>query len=273
MIVVSAATGEYGRLVVDRLLDRVPAAQVAVAVRDVGKATDMADRGVEVRYGDYDEPDSLRQAFKGADRLLFISGPSEGLGERVDQHRGVVEAVRDAGVGHVAYTSGLGAEFVDEGLLGEHQATERALEESGVPYTALRHPIYSDFFLNPWLMGAVEAGELTSSTQGRGMNTAFRSDLAEAAANLLCSDATPAKSYDFTGALWTYPQLATVLSEVSGRPVSYREVDTDEGFMAMIGPIIRSGGFEIQAPDLEEVLGRPAISLEQAVAGALQPAA
>lgn len=75
MIVVSAATGEFGRLVVDQLLNRVPASDVAVAVRDVHKAADLADRGVQVRYGDYDEPGSLRDSFNGADRLLFISAP------------------------------------------------------------------------------------------------------------------------------------------------------------------------------------------------------
>lgn len=273
MIVVSAATGAYGRLVVDRLLDRLPAAQVAVAVRDVAKAQDLAERGVDVRYGDYDDLDGLRRAFEDADRLLFISGHSDGSGERVEQHQRVIDAARDAGVGHIAYTSGLGADFVEEGLLGEHRATERALDDSGVPYSALRHPIYSDFFINPWLVQAVEAGELTSSTQGRGMNTAFRSDLAEAAATLLCHRTPPRTSYDFTGPMWTYPQLATVLSTTSGRPVPYRETeaDTDEGFMAMIGPIIRAGGFELQTGDLETVLGRPATDLQHAVTRALQP--
>ena len=72
----SAATGEFGRLVVDQLLNRVPASDVAVAVRDVHKAADLADRGAQLRYGDYDEPDSLRDSFNCADQLLFISAPS-----------------------------------------------------------------------------------------------------------------------------------------------------------------------------------------------------
>jgi uncharacterized protein YbjT (DUF2867 family) len=80
MIVVSAATGEFGRLVVDQLLYRVPASDVAVAVHDVHKAADLADRGVQLRYGDYEEPDSLRDSFNGADQLLFISAPTLGSG-------------------------------------------------------------------------------------------------------------------------------------------------------------------------------------------------
>lgn len=272
MIVVSAATGEFGRLVIDRLLDRVPAAEVAVAVRDVSKAQDMADRGVDVRYGDYDDPSSLRRAFAGADTLLFISSPDIESGQRVDQHRRVIEAARDADVTSIVYTSGLGANFIDDGILGEHHATELALAESGVPHTVLRHPIYSEFCLNPGLLAAVEAGELTSSTNGRGMNTATRADLAEAAAVVL-TESAPAASYDFTGVLWTYPELATVLSDLSGRPVSYREVDGDEGFLTVIGPAIRSGAFELQTGDLASVLGRPPTSLRDVVAGVVRHAA
>jgi NAD(P)H dehydrogenase (quinone) len=76
MIGLSAATGEFGRLVVDQLLNRVPASDVAVAVRDVRKAADLADRGGQLRYGDFEEPDSLRDSFNGADQLLFVFAAS-----------------------------------------------------------------------------------------------------------------------------------------------------------------------------------------------------
>jgi NAD(P)H dehydrogenase (quinone) len=95
----------------------VPASGVAVAVRDVHKAADLADRGVQVRYGDYDEPDSLRDSFNGADRLLFISAPGSDSGERMRQHHNVVDAARTSSVGHLVYTSGLGADVSNEGGL------------------------------------------------------------------------------------------------------------------------------------------------------------
>jgi NAD(P)H dehydrogenase (quinone) len=269
MIVVSAATGQFGRLVVECLLKRVPASQVAVAVRDVRKAGDFGARGVGVRHGDYDRPETLRAAFDGADRLLFISDPR--LDGRLIQHRNVVAAARDAGVRAITYTSGLGADVVDVGVLGEHHATEQMIRASGLSYTLLRHPIYSDFFLNPGLSAAIEAGELTSSTGGRGLNTATRTDLAEAAALVLAAGEHSGRAYDFTGRIWTYPQLATELSTVSHRTVTYREVDQDDGIVALLGlgPAIRSGGFERQTSDLEQILGRPATSLHAAVETAL----
>lgn len=137
MIVVSAATGQFGRLTIDRLLDRAPAAEVAVAVRDVTKAHDMAVRGVDVRHADYDDPSSLLRAFEGADALLLISSPDIDSGQRVDQHRRVIEAAKDADVTRIVYTSGLGANVVDEGILGEHHATELFLAKSGALHTVL----------------------------------------------------------------------------------------------------------------------------------------
>lgn len=275
VIVVSAATGQFGRLVVAHLLARIPASEVAVAVHDPAKADDLAAQGISVRHADYDEPKSLGAAFQGADRLLFISSPVVDQDRsRVRQHRNVVSAAREAGVGMIAYTSGLGADMVDEAVpvLGDHHVTEAAIRASGVPHVMLRHPLYTELFINAYLRSAIEAGELTSNTRGRGLNTAGRADLAEAAAVILTSADHRANAYNFTGRLWTYPDLAGALSEVSGRRVAYREVDQDEGgaigFMGL-APFVQSGGFEVQTPDLETVLGHPAASLHDAVAAAL----
>jgi NAD(P)H dehydrogenase (quinone) len=121
----------------------VPASDVAAAVRDVHKAADLADRGAQLRHGDYEEPDSLRDSFNGTDRLLFISAPSSDSGERKRQHHNVVDAARTSGVGHLVYTSGLGADVVNQGGLADHHANQRAIRKIGLPYTIVRHPIYS----------------------------------------------------------------------------------------------------------------------------------
>lgn len=274
MIVVSAATGQFGRLVVEQVLARIPASEVTVAVHDPAKARDLAARGLEVRRADYDEPRSLEAAFHGADRLLFISSPVlDRDRSRLAQHRNVVSAAREAGVGMIAYTSGLGVDLVDEDvpILGDHLITEEAIRASGIPSVMLRHPLYTELFINADLRSAVEAGELSSNTRGRGMNTASRADLAEAAAVILTGADHRRGTYDFTGRMWTYPELAGALSDVSGRPVTYREVDEDEGAIAFMGlaPFVQSGGFELQTPDLESVLGHPAASLRDVVAAAL----
>ena len=269
MVIVSAATGEFGCLVVECLLDRLPPSEVAVAVRDPAKADGFAARGVEVRHGDYDDVESLRRSFEGADRLLFISSPMWDSAQRMVQHRHVVAAAREAEVGLLVYTSAGGADLSDQGGLADHHNTEQLIIDSGLPFTMLRHPFYSEIFINAGLQVAVETGELTSSTGGRGLNTATRADLAEAAAAILTSDGHANRGYTFTGPLWTYPQLAEVLSAVTDRTVVHRDTDVDEGMMAMIGPALRAGVLERQTEDLKRILGRPASSLRDTVAAAL----
>ncbi|MET7460454.1 NAD(P)H-binding protein [Nonomuraea sp. NPDC005501] len=241
MIAVSAASGALGRLVIDRLRARV---EVVAVVRDPVRAP----AGVPVRRGDYDDPASLRAAFEGVERLLLISSPELDTPRRIAQHLAAVTAAADAGVGAIAFTSFLGADTAATGLTEAYHATEQAILATGLPYTFLRHPFYSDAFLP-----RVTGGELRSSTAGRGLNTAFRSDLAEAAANVLESRAHLGRAYDFTGPLWSHPEVAEALG------VAYREVpDTGPGPMSWINGRIRAGELERQTPDLEAVLGRPA---------------
>src|SRR5689334_22341633 len=97
MIVVTGATGHYGALAIESLLARgVPAERIVAAVRTPEKAAGLAARGVRVRRADYTEPESLASAFEGAERLLFVS--SSEVGQRVAQHRNVVDAARAADV-------------------------------------------------------------------------------------------------------------------------------------------------------------------------------
>ncbi|MFI6921939.1 NAD(P)H-binding protein [Nonomuraea spiralis] len=241
MIVISAASGALGRLVIDRLRTR---ADVVAAVRDPARAPE----GVPVRRGDYDDPASLRTAFEGAARLLLISSPELDPARRTAHHLAAIAAAVDVGVGAVAYTSFLDADTVATGMTEAHHATEQALMRSGLPYTVLRHPFYSDAFVP-----RVTDGVLAGSTGGRGLNTAFRSDLAEVAADVLTGEGHEGRSYDLTGPLWTHPQLAEALG------VPYREVpDAAPGPMAWLNARIRTGALERQTPDLERLLGHPA---------------
>ncbi|MGV9325784.1 NAD(P)H-binding protein [Streptosporangium sandarakinum] len=241
MIAVSAASGALGRLVIAHLRTR---AEVVAVVRDPGRAPE----GVPARRGDYDDPASLREAFDGVDRLLLISSPELDTARRIGQHLAAVAAAKDAGVGAVVFTSFLGADTAATGLTEAYHATERAVLGSGLPYTILRHPFYGDPFVP-----RVSGGELTASTGGRGLNTAFRSDLAEAAANVLTGEGHLGRAYDLTGPLWSHPEVAAALG------VPYREVpDAGPGAMSWINAQVRAGLLERQTPDLERVLGRPA---------------
>ncbi|MGZ4660911.1 MAG: NmrA family NAD(P)-binding protein, partial [Arthrobacter sp.] len=179
-IVITGATGHLGRLVVEALLDRkVPAAQIVAAGRDVAKLADLAERGVRVSRIDYEDRASLRQAFEGAGKILLVSGTA--VGQRLQQHLNVIEAAKEAGVGLVAYTSIANADRTAMQLAADHQATEKALRDSGVPFTLLRNSWYLENYTDQ-LAAQLQHGAVLGSAGDGQLSAATRADYARAAA-------------------------------------------------------------------------------------------
>jgi NAD(P)H dehydrogenase (quinone) len=264
MYVITGVTGKLGRVVVEDLLTRVPADEIAVVARDPRKAADLAERGVDVRQGDYEDPASLKAAFAGADVLLFVSSPDVTPGARPRQHGNVIDAAVAAGVGRVVYTSAIGAEN-GQGFLADHTVTEKLLRDSGLTYTLLRNTFYTDVFVNPGLSAAIEAGELLGADGGQPIASATIADLGLAASIVVSGDGQAAV-YELRGRPWTWAELAQTLSEVSGKPVAYRAVSVDElGPAGFVHPLIASGLFAEPTDDLEKLIGRAPTGLREVV--------
>jgi NAD(P)H dehydrogenase (quinone) len=270
VIVVTGATGRLGRVVVEDLLTRVPADQVVAVARDPARASDLADRGVVVRPGDYDVPDGLPAAFADADALLFISSPNTEPGVRPRQHLDVVRAAAQARVGRIVYTSVVNAERAP-GLFADHMITEDAIRASGLSYTILRNTFYTEVFVNPGLRAAVETGELRAADGGEAVNTATVTDLGLGASHVLTSDVHAGQTHDLCGPLWIFPELALILGEESGRLVEYREIPLAEaGPMAFVYELVRDRFLATTSVELENMIGRPPTGLRESVREALQ---
>ena len=269
MILITAAAGQYGRLVVEALLQKVAAREIAVAVRHPEKAREWRGRGVSVRHGDYDDLSSLHAAFDGVTDLLFVSSPEFDVAKRMAQHERVIEGAKRAKVRHVAYTSFLGAQGEQPGGFNAHYLTERALERSGLTATFLRHPFYTEALVNAALLQDVmTTGELKDASAGKSVNTANRADLAAAAAALLTGSSDKGKPVELTGTPWTFAQLATAIGRATGRSVAVRTISSAEaGPFGWLFDLIGAGLYERSTPDLERLLGRPAISIDDFVAG------
>jgi NAD(P)H dehydrogenase (quinone) len=180
----------------------------------------------------------------------------------VRQHGNVIDAAGAAGVGRIVYTSTIGAQD-GVGFLADHTATERLLRESGVPHTLLRNTFYMEALVNPGLRAAVESGELLAADGGQPVNFVTIADLALAASATLTGP-------EHDGPLWAVPDLARTVSEVSGRPVTYRAVHADDlGPAAFVHQLVASGLFAQPSEDLENLLGRPGSGLHHAVVAAL----
>ncbi len=233
MIIVTGATGALNGATVDQLLGRVSAEDIAIAVRDVGKAERFAALGVEVRHGDYAHPGSLPKAFAGADQLLLVSSSDPGA-DAVSLHRAAIDAAVAAGVGRILYTSHQGA-GLDSPFrpARDHAQTERLLAESGVPWTSLRNGFYAHS-LN-WLTGKWrETGTIAVPADGPVSWTA-REDAAEAAAIILTSNGAYDGPTTLTaGTAVTFEDVAAIASELTGRTVERVVLGENEWIAAQV---------------------------------------
>ena len=193
-IVVTAATGHLGQLVIDELLQRVPADQVVAVARNAEKAAGLADRGVEVRIADYNDPAALATAFGAGDTVLLISGLEP---NRRAQHQSVIDAAKAAGVARIAYTSVLGGPEADFDLAADHIATEQAILDSGLPYTFLRNGWYHEVYTDQ-IAVQLEHGVVGSAGDGR-IGSASRRDYAAAAAVVLTGAGHEKTAYELNG--------------------------------------------------------------------------
>lgn len=226
MLIVTGATGQLGRLVIDELLKTVPASQIVAAVRNPEKAADLAARGVQVRHADYDQPETLGPALQGASRLLLISASE--VGRRVPQHRAVIDAAVRAKVPLLVYTSILHADISPLPIAAEHRETEALLRATGLPAVLLRNGWYTENYTASIPVALQHGAYLGSAGAGR-IAAAARADYAVAAARVLTTDAQPGRVYELAGdAAWTLADLAAEVARQSGKAVAYRNLPEAE---------------------------------------------
>ncbi len=275
---VTGASGQLGRLVIQRLLESCAATDIVAIVRDPAKAADLAAAGVEIRVADYDDRASLDAAVVGLDRLLLVS--SNEVGRRVPQHINVIEAAKAAGVKHVIYTSAPKATTSSLILAPEHKATEEYLASSGLTYTVLRNNWYTDNYAQQ-VQAAAQTGVLKAATGAGRVASAARADYADGAAAVLLGEGHEGKVYEFSGdQAWDYDELAATIAEVAGTACTYEAVEPAElaaamteagvdegvaGFVAALDENISQGLLSEATCDLSTLIGRPSTPLKDSV--------
>jgi NAD(P)H dehydrogenase (quinone) len=273
--VITGASGNLGRRVVELLLDEhgVAPSELILVTRTPDRLSDFAERGAQVRAGDFDRPDELPAAFAGAELMLLIS--AEQIGERVRQHTNAVNAAKDAGIAHVVYTSYVNTDVEDNpsAIAPEHLATEKAIRAAGLTFTFLRNSIYAEMQI-PDATAALATGKLvTNAGDGRAAYVSREDCAAVAAAVLANATGHENAVYDVTGPeLIDAQTLAALYADVGGKPVEPVLVD-DAAFVqglvehagmpepvaeayATFGAAIRAGLLEVQTDVVERLTGR-----------------
>jgi NAD(P)H dehydrogenase (quinone) len=277
---VTGASGQLGRIVVEKLKSKVGASEIIALARDPGK---IADLGVTARAADYDRPETLDAALRGVDRLLLIS--SSEIGKRQIQHANVIEAANQAGVRKFVYTSLLHADVSPLDLAIEHRATEDRLRASGLPFVILRNGWYTENYTGS--IGAALAGGAFIGSAGDGrISSASRGDYAEAATVALTGESAPDAIYELAGdEAYSLSQLAAEISRQAGKIIPYRNLDPADYAAALTGFGLPAdfakaiAGWDYGASQgalfddghqLSKLIGRPTTPLAETVAQALK---
>ena len=233
MYVVTGATGQLGRLVIEQLLTRVPASQIIAAVRNPEKAAELVALGVQVLQADYSQPATLDSAFAGAEKILLIS--SSEIGQRAAQHKAVIDAAKRAQVKLLAYTSVLHADTSALGLAEEHRQTESALQQSSVPFVVLRNGWYTENY-TAGIPAALQHGAVFGSASDGRISSAAREDFAAAAmAVLTATDDQAGRIYELAGdESYNLSEFAAEISRQAGKQIPYTDLPQADFQAALI---------------------------------------
>ncbi|PCK31175.1 SDR family oxidoreductase [Pseudoalteromonas piscicida] len=279
MIAVTGATGKLGQLTVEFLTQKIPASNIVALVRDKDKGQALIQLGVKVREADYNNPNTLKTALAGVQKLLLVS--SNQIGSRTQQHKAVIDAAKENQVSFIAYTSILNADSSTLELAKEHKETEAYLKRSGIAYSILRNGWYNENYtdLAP-VFNAKQA--ITSIAPQARINSASRRDYALAAATVLSETGHENRIHELAGdTAFTIDSLAQAVSshtqaEVKPNFVSSREylaylvaLGVPENFALLLVDAetqAQKGHLASNSKALSQLIGRPTTTIAQTLA-------
>jgi NAD(P)H dehydrogenase (quinone) len=288
-IVITGASGNYGRGLTDRLIAAGRAQDLILITRSPDRLADRVAQGCTVRYGDFDKPETLADAVQGAEKILLISGTR--VGARVVQHKAAIDAAAAAGVRHIAYTSFIGIDDPANPaeVRHDHIETERLIRASGMAWTMLRDAHYADAMILMAGPGVMQSGQWVSNA-GEGLEAmVWRDDCIASAAAVLLGEGHEGQVYNITGPeLQTFREVAALMAQITARPVAYVSATDEEQYamfdamgiprrpvddqsvagipwnsddMVTFGQAIREGFLEVCTDDVERLTGRKARSV------------
>lgn len=279
---ISGASGKLGKATVEALKTRAPEATIVGISRTPEK---LEAQGVEGRFGDFDQPDSLAKAFSGLDRLLLIPSSDMRAGARAVQGSTAIAQAAAAGVAHVVLTSALGTRDAEiPHLWQSYFVPEQALIRTAKNWTILRMAYYAESFAEEAQMSLARGAH--ASVSPAGVNFVSRDDVAAAAAAILASSGHRGAIYQATGPeSFDGPARAALVAKVTGKPFGFAQVPTEQyraGLEAMglpelvidavmsIQDMWQRRGFDITSGDIEHLTGHRPRSLEDVLRAVLK---
>lgn len=285
MILVTGATGNLGKAIVESILSRgISASNITVLVRNENKAAAFISDGLHTKIGDYDDITSLTSAFHGIDTLVLVSSSSD-MNKRFDQHKNAIDAAKECGVSHIIYT-GFDKKDLEQSIMVNdvkyHLQTVSYLKQIGIPYTIMNNTLYAD--LIPVLVGKNVEEDGVSFPAGDG-KTPFLpiAEMAEATAVVATTPGHENKEYTIAAdTAYSFSEIAELIAEIKEKPIAYRQPaiseyvskhindgvpEDDAEYVARFGGAIANGEFDTKRSDVAQLLGRDHVRLKDFLKG------
>ncbi|MCY9590592.1 SDR family NAD(P)-dependent oxidoreductase [Paenibacillus chitinolyticus] len=221
MIVIMGATGTIGSALLERLADLgVPAKALS---REPEKLRDqIGEKGrstIEIASADASDPESLRRAFTGASQLFLTMANSP---RQIELETSIIQIAAESGIEHIVKISSPAFEQRSPvAVAGWHQEIERTLRESGLTHTVLRPYAFMQNLMR--LAPTITTQNVFFGSMGDSpCNFIDCRDIADVAAEVLTNRKVSGQIYTLTGSeTFSYPQIASQLSVLLNRPISY----------------------------------------------------
>ena len=279
-IAVVGATGNTGRAVVKEL--RALGHNPVCIVRNADKAREVLGADAKTVVAELADRAALEKALAGIESVFVVTGHNPGM---VEQQNNVLDAALKSGAKYLVRVSGGAAiAFPDTpSVVGRgHLAIEERLKSSGIGWTILKPGLFMQNIFGQ-AAGIKNDGKLVgTAAPDQGLALTDVRDTGAVGARILLDPAPHAgKTYEFTGKLVTFPQVAEALSQVLGKPVRYVPVTLEQNEQAvrsrglpdwlvthllLVAKATADGGFaKVNIKPITDIVGREPTTIKKFV--------
>ena len=231
-ILVAGATGQQGGAVAHALLARGHRVRALTRKPDSDAARRLRSAGADLVTGDLGDTASVLKAASGVD-AMFLMGNSNEVGTEEETRQGIIaaETAKDAGVGHLIYSSVADANK-NTGIphFESKYLVEQYIAGLGIPYTISAPASFMENIVAPWSIGALRQGTYAfPMPPKRVIQLVALADIGAFVAALIeRRDEVFGKRFDIAGDELSGEQQAKILSHAIGRPINYQEIPIAE---------------------------------------------